>query len=46
MAAVIGMIAGPGARAPVGTTVQVCAYYWHFVDVVWLAMFITIYLIR
>ena len=29
-----------------GTTVQVCAYYWHFVDVVWLAMFITIYLIR
>jgi cytochrome c oxidase subunit 3 len=46
MAAVIGMIAGPGSRAPVGTTVRVCGYYWHFVDVVWLAMFVTIYLIR
>ena len=46
MAAVSGMIAGPGSRAPVDTTVQVCGYYWHFVDVVWLAMYVTVYLIR
>ena len=46
MTAVSGMIAGPGSRAPVDSTVQVCGYYWHFVDVVWLAMYITIYLIR
>jgi heme/copper-type cytochrome/quinol oxidase subunit 3 len=24
----------------------VCGYYWHFVDVVWVAMFSTIYLLR
>jgi heme/copper-type cytochrome/quinol oxidase subunit 3 len=46
MVAVIAMIAGPGSRAPVDTTVRVCGYYWHFVDVVWLAMYVTIYLIR
>jgi cytochrome c oxidase subunit 3 len=46
MAAVIGMISGRGSRAPVVTTVRVCGYYWHFVDVVWVAMFATIYLIR
>ena len=26
--------------------VEVCAYYWHFVDVVWVAMFATIYLLQ
>jgi cytochrome c oxidase subunit 3 len=46
MFAVIAMIAGPDSRAPVDSTVQVCGYYWHFVDVVWLAMYVTIYLIR
>jgi heme/copper-type cytochrome/quinol oxidase subunit 3 len=24
----------------------VCAYYWHFVDVVWVFMFATIYLLK
>ena len=46
MGAVIGTIAGPGSRAPAGSTAQVCGYYWHFVDVVWVAMFATIYLIK
>jgi cytochrome c oxidase subunit 3 len=34
------------SKAPVHQTVEVCGYYWHFVDVVWVAMFSTIYLIR
>jgi cytochrome c oxidase subunit III len=34
------------SKAPVLQTVEVCGYYWHFVDVVWVAMFSTIYLIR
>jgi cytochrome c oxidase subunit 3 len=34
------------SQAPVHRTVEVCGYYWHFVDVVWVAMFSTIYLIR
>jgi cytochrome c oxidase subunit 3 len=45
MGAIIVAIAG-GSRAPARRTVDVCSYYWHFVDVVWVAMFATIYLIR
>ena len=45
IAAVAVTIAGR-SRAPVHQTVEVCGYYWHFVDVVWVAMFSTIYLIR
>ncbi|CAN5200836.1 heme-copper oxidase subunit III [soil metagenome] len=46
MGVVMGVIGGTTSRAPAGETVDVCAYYWHFVDVVWVAMFATIYLIR
>lgn len=44
MGAIAAAIAGR-SRAPAHETVEVCAYYWHFVDVVWVAMFTTIYLI-
>jgi cytochrome c oxidase subunit 3 len=46
MGAVAAMIGGPGSRAPAGETVEVCGYYWHFVDVVWVAMFSTLYLLK
>ncbi len=46
MGSVIAVVAGRSSRAPVGSTVTVCAYYWHFVDVVWVAMFATLYLLR
>ena len=46
MAAVVAMISGRTSRAPVRPTMQVCAYYWHFVDVVWVAMFLTIYVLK
>ncbi len=45
MLAIIGAVGGRSA-APVGPGVTVCGYYWHFVDVVWVAMFATIYLLR
>jgi cytochrome c oxidase subunit 3 len=45
MVSVAVAIAGR-SRAPAGSTVEVCGYYWHFVDAVWVAMFATIYLIR
>ena len=45
MGAVAAAIAGR-SRAPVLSTVEVCGYYWHFVDVVWVAMFTTIYVLR
>ncbi|MDD9368789.1 MAG: cytochrome c oxidase subunit 3 [Acidimicrobiales bacterium] len=45
MAAIAAAIAGR-SRAPAYETVDVCAYYWHFVDVVWVVMFVTIYLVK
>ncbi len=45
MGAVVIAIVG-ASRAPAYETVEVCAYYWHFVDVVWVVMFTTIYLVR
>ena len=42
--AVAGLLSGR-SEAPAGPSVEVCAYYWHFVDVVWVAMFATIYLL-
>ncbi len=45
MGAIAVAIAGR-SRAPAHETVEVCGYYWHFVDVVWVAMFTTIYLLR
>ena len=45
MVGVSATIAGRASRAPVGPTIEVCAYYWHFVDVVWVAMFATIYVL-
>ena len=46
MVAVIWMVSGRTSRAPVGPTVEVCAYYWHFVDVVWVVMFANLYLLQ
>ena len=45
MAAIAAIISGR-SRAPVARTVDVCSYYWHFVDAVWVAMFTTIYIIQ
>ena len=44
MGAVAGAVAGR-SRAPAAATVEVAAAYWHFVDVVWVAVFATVYLL-
>ncbi|MCU1453905.1 MAG: Cytochrome c oxidase subunit 3 [Acidimicrobiales bacterium] len=41
----VALVVSGRSRAPVHRTVEVCAYYWHFVDVVWVALFATIYLL-
>ncbi|MGH9184974.1 MAG: aa3-type cytochrome oxidase subunit III [Acidimicrobiales bacterium] len=46
MAVVAGVISGDRSRASAGEVVDVCGYYWHFVDVVWVVMFATIYVLR
>ncbi|MCB0976211.1 MAG: heme-copper oxidase subunit III [Acidimicrobiales bacterium] len=42
--ATAGIIVGR-SRAPAGRTVEIAAYYWHFVDAVWVAMFLTVYVV-
>ena len=44
MGAVAGAVVGR-SRAPAAATVEVAAAYWHFVDVVWVAVFATVYLL-
>jgi cytochrome c oxidase subunit 3 len=34
------------SRVPIGSTFTMSAYYWHFVDAVWLGVFATIFLVR
>ncbi len=34
------------SRLPSAHTLRVTGYYWHFVDVVWVAMFVVVYVIR
>jgi cytochrome c oxidase subunit 3 len=46
MLAVIVLVSGRTSRVPPGTTLQVCSYYGHFVDVVCIGMYTTLYLLR
>ena len=46
MLAVLGVGLGPSSRAPLAEHVAVSSFYWHFVDVVWLVLFATLYLMR
>jgi cytochrome c oxidase subunit III len=43
---VVAGVVRQGSRAPAGEVVDVCGYYWHFVDVVWVGMFTTLYVLR
>ena len=44
MLAVVWVVSGR-SKASLDQTVMATSYYWHFVDVVWVAMFATIYLL-
>jgi cytochrome c oxidase subunit 3 len=46
MIGVLIMTLGRSSRAPAAETMQVCGYYWHFVDAVWVVMYGTIYLLK
>jgi cytochrome c oxidase subunit III len=45
MGAVALGIGGSSSRMPAGPTLKACAYYWHFVDAVWVAVFSVVYLL-
>jgi cytochrome c oxidase subunit 3 len=46
MVAAAFAVSGTDSQIPLGPTFTVSAYYWHFVDVVWIAVFLTIFVVR
>jgi cytochrome c oxidase subunit 3 len=46
MAVVAWVVLGPGSRVPLGQSVRVTGYYWHFVDAVWVVLFLTVYVLQ
>jgi cytochrome c oxidase subunit 3 len=46
MVGLLGRIAGPGPDPGDPPATHVVTYYWHFVDVVWVALFATIFLLK
>lgn len=43
---VVWVVFSRHSRVPSAHTLRVSGYYWHFVDVVWVAVFLTVYLLR
>jgi cytochrome c oxidase subunit 3 len=39
----LARLSWPGSRAPLAEHHRVVAYYWHFVDVVWIGVFMAVY---
>jgi cytochrome c oxidase subunit III len=46
MALILGRSAHPSFGTEDAPAVEVISYYWHFVDVVWIAVFSTIFVLR
>ena len=46
MIVALAIATGPGPVARRSSTVDSIGYYWHFVDVVWIGLFTTIFIIR
>jgi len=39
-------VSGTESHVPLGSTFTISAYYWHFVDAVWIGVFLTIFVVR
>jgi len=46
LATAVVVATGRTSKAPLPSTLSCASYYWHFVDVVWVAMFLTIYVLK
>jgi cytochrome c oxidase subunit 3 len=46
MLVALAVATGPGPLARRGPVVESIGYYWHFVDIVWIGLFATIFVIR
>jgi len=45
MLVVAAVVGGDSSSAPAGSITTVCGYYWHFVDVIWIAVYLTVYVL-
>jgi cytochrome c oxidase subunit 3 len=45
MGLVAWVVFGGGSRAPLGPSLRATSYYWHFVDIVWVILFVVVYVI-
>ena len=46
MTVVAWVVFGHGSKVPTASSIRVTSYYWHFVDVVWVVLFLTVYILR
>jgi cytochrome c oxidase subunit 3 len=46
MVAAAVAVSGTESHVPLGSTFTISAYYWHFVDAVWIFVFLTIFVVR
>jgi cytochrome c oxidase subunit 3 len=40
------VVSGSDPKIPLGPTFTISAYYWHFVDLVWIFVFFTVFVVR
>jgi cytochrome c oxidase subunit 3 len=40
------VVSGTDPKIPLGPTFTISAYYWHFVDLVWIFVFFTVFVVR
>jgi cytochrome c oxidase subunit 3 len=40
------VVSGTDPKLPLGPTFTISAYYWHFVDVVWIGVFFTVFVVK
>jgi cytochrome c oxidase subunit 3 len=46
MTIVAWVVFSSGSRSPQGEGMKVTSYYWHFVDVVWVVLFLVVYVLQ
>ena len=40
------VVSGTDPKIPLGPTFTISAYYWHFVDLVWIFVFFTVFVVK
>ena len=40
------VVSGTDPKVPLGPTFTISAYYWHFVDLVWIFVFFTVFVVK